>query len=135
MTYKRALNPAQMTLGEVAYAIGRRPVTIKRYRMNPDAHPFFHKAFKRGVGANSPLLWWRVDVDEYLRETTGRGLPEPTVGMSPTTAEDDGPNATPVMMTAVAFADLAEGIAQALLDVAAKARAGEYDQGARQSRS
>ncbi len=124
-----------MTLGEVAYAIGRRPSTIKKYRMNPDAHPFFHKAFKRGAGANSPLLWWRVDVDEYLRETTGRGLPEPTVVMSTMVAEDDGPNATPAMMTAVAFADIAEGIAQVLLDVAAKARAGEYDHGARQSRS
>lgn len=103
--------------------------------MNPDAHPFFHKAFKRGMGTNSSLLWWRADVDEYLRETTGRGLPEPTVGMSTTVAADDGPNATPAMMTAVAFADLAEGIAQVLLDVAAKARAGEYDQGARQSRT
>lgn len=124
-----------MTLGEVAYAIGRRPDTIKKYRMNPDAHPFFRKAFKRGGGASSPLLWWRVDVDEYLRETTGRGLPDPGVALSDTPAEDDGPNATPAMMTAVAFADLAEGIARVLLDVAAKARAGEYDQGAQQSRS
>lgn len=124
-----------MTLGEVAYAIGRRPNTIKKYRLDPDAHPFFDKAFKRGAGVNSPLLWWRADVDEYLRETTGRGLPDPGVVLSPTPVESREPSATTAMMTAVAFADLAEGIAQVLLDVAAKARAGEYDQGARQSRT
>lgn len=71
---RKSPNPAQMTLAEVADAIGRRPITIKKYRMDPNCHPFFRKAFKTGTGRNSPLRWWRTDVEEYLRETTGRGI-------------------------------------------------------------
>ena len=71
---RKSPNPEQMTIGEVAEAIDRRPETIKKYRANPNAHPFFRKAFKTGTGPNSPLRWWRTDVDEYLRETSGRGI-------------------------------------------------------------
>ncbi|WP_432679197.1 hypothetical protein ACRAJ3_09865 [Rhodococcus pyridinivorans] len=71
---RKSPNPAHMSLDEVADAIGRSPNMIKKYRMNPDAHPFFRKAFKTGTGQNSPLRWWRADVEEYLREISGRGI-------------------------------------------------------------
>ncbi len=71
---RKSPNPAHMSLEEVADAIDRRPSTIKKYRMNPNTHPFFRKAFKSGTGQNSPLRWWRADVEEYLREISGRGI-------------------------------------------------------------
>ncbi|AUM17393.1 hypothetical protein G352_24046 [Rhodococcus ruber BKS 20-38] len=68
------MNPAYMTMAEVAEALALRPATVKKRRMNRECHPFFRKAFKTGPSANSPLLWHRADVDEYVRELTGRGL-------------------------------------------------------------
>lgn len=71
---RKSLNPDIMRIGEVAEALDLSVPTIKRYRKNTASHPFFFKAFKTGGGSNSPLRWWRSDVDAYLRETTGRGL-------------------------------------------------------------
>ena len=71
---RKSLNPAQMTLGEVAEAIGMSAYMVRMSRAKSEAHPFFRKAFKTGTGRNSPLRWWRADVDDYLREISGRGI-------------------------------------------------------------
>lgn len=71
---RKSPNPAQMTLAEVAFAIGMRPDSIKHIRRKEGRHQFFDLAFKTGTGTNSPLRWWRKDVDEYLREKAGHGI-------------------------------------------------------------
>jgi hypothetical protein len=71
---RKSPNPAQMTIWEVADALGYTKAGIKKFRLNPDSHPFFRKAFKTGGAPNSPLRWWRADVEEYLREVSGRGI-------------------------------------------------------------
>jgi hypothetical protein len=50
---RKSPNPAQMTIWEVADALGYT---------------------KTGGAPNSPLRWWRADVEEYLREVSGRGI-------------------------------------------------------------
>jgi len=71
---RKSPNPAQMTIWEVADALGCSKAGIKNLRAKSDSHPFFQKAFKPGGAPNSPLRWWRADVEEYLREVSGRGI-------------------------------------------------------------
>ncbi|QOV97225.1 hypothetical protein [Rhodococcus pyridinivorans] len=132
MTYRRALNPRMLTIHELGKLIGRAPSTIKKDRMSHPDHPLFGKAIKNGSAPNSPLLWWRGDVQEYF-ETMGQrvdwsSIDGPSVEEEAQSVPPRSPDSTVVLMTMVA--DLAEGIAGVLLDVAAKARAGEYGRGA-----
>lgn len=97
--------------------------------MSVPNHPLFSKAFKPGRGENSPLHWWRSEVEEYLA-SVGRRADWSALGNGPV-AEDPArtPAPPPVpdsMSIMLALADAAEGFAQVLLAVAAKARAGEY---------
>ncbi|MBS9371579.1 hypothetical protein [Rhodococcus sp. B50] len=127
MTYRRALNPNMLTIHELGKLIGRAPATIRKDRMATPGHPLFGKAIKRGPGSNSPLLWWRSDVEEYFAAMGQRVDWSAIDGPSVEEAQSvppSSPDATAVLMTVVV--DLAEGIAGVLLDVAAKARAGEY---------
>jgi hypothetical protein len=137
MTYRRALNPRMLTIHELGRLVGCAPATIKKHRVTDPNHPLYGKAIKRGSAPNSPLLWWRRDVEEYFA----------AMGQRVDWSAIDGPEQTPIDASAIqspapdltglmsAVADLAEGVAKVLLDVAAKARAGEYDQGVQKSRS
>lgn len=57
MTYRRALNPNMLTVGELGRVIGLAPDTIRKTRSAVPEHPLFSKAFKTGRGENSPLHW------------------------------------------------------------------------------
>lgn len=60
------MTPKLMDLKEVAAALCLRPQTIIRKRVSEPDHPLFSKAVKPGGSHNSPLAWFRDDVDAYL---------------------------------------------------------------------
>jgi len=117
-----------LTIHELGKLIGRAPATIRKDRMATPDHPLFGKAIKNGSASNSALLWWRRDVEEYFAAMGQRVdwsaidgselTPTPTHALQPPESDLTG------LMSAVA--DLAEEVAKVLLDVAVKARAGEY---------
>jgi hypothetical protein len=128
MTYRRALNPSMLTINELGLLVDLSPSTIRKRRIGDPKHPLFGKAaFKTGTGSNSPLRWWRRDVEAYFA-SMGRMVDWSVIdGPSAETARIAPPRSPdPVVALMTMAADLAEGIAGVLLDVAAKARAGEY---------
>ncbi|QTJ65865.1 hypothetical protein HYG77_09840 [Rhodococcus sp. ZPP] len=60
-----------MDLKEVAEALCLRPQTIIRKRVEDPMHPLFSKAVKPGGAHNSPLAWFRDDVDAYIESLRG----------------------------------------------------------------
>ena len=67
------MTPKLMDLKEVAAALCLRPQTIIRKRVSEPDHPLFSKAVKPGGSHNSPLAWFRDDVDAYIEALRGEG--------------------------------------------------------------